>query len=968
SGSVGVSIAVGGSGASSGNGGDVTIDNLGAIRTNGAVALGIFAQSIGGGGGNGGTAGSFSAVAPVGIGVGGGGGSSGNGGNITITNGQTGAITTTGAGSTAIFAQSVGGGGGNGGAALTVSATVGGGTVSVGGSGGNGGNGGTISVTNDGAITTTGINSVAIFAQSVGGGGGSGGSAIAATIGAVVPIGGGSGSIGLGGDVTITNSATGTITMTGAGSVGLFAQSVGGGGGIATADGAATFALNALGNGNGGVVSVVNHGSITMTGDNAAGVFVQSVGGGGGIVGKSGDLLGLDPMFQGTAGGSGIGASVSLVQDQHVTATGLNSVALLAQSAGGTGNGNIDVTVTAGTTITGGSGTGAGVGFLDGATNLLTNRGRITSVNQIAGFAMTATGGDDTVDNYGTMIGSVNLGTGINAFDNKAAALFNMGASVMLGTGNFFTNNGTMSPGAINNVFTSGVTGNIVQSLGATYQLDLDFGPSTADRVNATGTGLLSGTVAINFLNKALVLPGDHQMTIVSAAGGVTNSGLKLSAAPSAIVTYGLLYPNANDVVLNYSVTFNPVGLPPQFASIGNAINAIQTARSSPGFAPIASALFDLPDQQGLSKFYNAVGGGGTAATQQTAFSAGTAFTSLMLDQMNSWVAGSAGSNGFVFDDNREQAYAAVSPADVIANSAFRSIRNATPSGFSDRWRVWAAPFGSRQTIESNTALGTPGSAVTSVGGGFGVERQFGDNAVFGFSAGGSSSTYSVPDRSTNGRIEGGHVGVYGAVRDGPIYLSGSLGYGRFDNRMTRDISVAGLPSEFVSGRFASDQFSGRVELGWRQILGHVAVTPFGALQFANTWQQAYTETPAYGGPAGILGLSYQSQSTMSLPISLGLQLDSKFVLTNGMTWTPYVRAAWVHEFMPDRHITASFNVAPGFLFNTVGTPALADSAQIVIGSELAVSNRVSLFSSLATQVASQSLAYAGMGGMKVAW
>jgi outer membrane autotransporter protein len=428
-------------------------------------------------------------------------------------------------------------------------------------------------------------------------------------------------------------------------------------------------------------------------------------------------------------------------------------------------------------------------------------------------------------------------------------------------------------------------------------------------------------------------------------------------------VTYGLLYPNPNDIVLGYSVTFNPVGLPSQFASIGNAINAIQTARSSPGFAPIASALFDLPDQQALSKFYNAVGGGGTAATQQASFTAGTAFTSMMFDQMNSWVAGAPGSNGVVFDD-RALAYAAVSPADVIANSAFRPV----PSAFSDRWRAWVAPFGSRQTIDSNATLGTPGAAVTSVGGGFGVERQFGDSAVFGFSAGGSGSTYSVPDRSTSGRIEGGHLGIYGAYRDGPWYLSGSLGYGRFENSITRSISAAGLPSEFVTGRFASDQLSGRIELGWRQTFGRVAVTPFGAVQFANTWQRGYTETPAEGGPAGILGLTYQSQSTTSLPSSLGIQFDSKFKLENGMTFAPYLRAAWLHEFIPDRNIIASFNVAPGFLFSTVGTPALADSAQIVIGSELAISNQASVFSSLATQVASQSRGYSGMAGIKAAW
>jgi uncharacterized protein with beta-barrel porin domain len=150
-------------------------------------------------------------------------------------------------------------------------------------------------------------------------------------------------------------------------------------------------------------------------------------------------------------------------------------------------------------------------------------------------------------------------------------------------------------------------------------------------------------------------------------------------------------------------VTFNPVGLPAQFASIGNAINAIQTARSSPGFAPIASALFDLPDQQALSKFYNAVGGGGTAGTQQASFTGGTAFTTMMFDQIGSWVAGSPSSNGVVYDD-RAMAYAAVSPADVIASSAFKPA----PLAFSDRWRAWAAPLDRGRRSTATLTSGRP--------------------------------------------------------------------------------------------------------------------------------------------------------------------------------------------------------------------------------------------------------------------
>lgn len=76
-----------------------------------------------------------------------------------------------------------------------------------------------------------------------------------------------------------------------------------------------------------------------------------------------------------------------------------------------------------------------------------------------------------------------------------------------------------------------------------------------------------------------------------------------------------------------------------------------------------------------------------------------------------------------------------------------------------------------------------------------------------------SAGEPAMPDRSTNGRTEGGHPGVYGAYRDGPLYFSGSVPYGRFDNSTTRSINAAGLPSEFVTGRFASASFPGVLNL-----------------------------------------------------------------------------------------------------------------------------------------------------------
>ncbi len=964
SGSAVAGVSVGGSGAAAGSGGIVDVTNSGSITTNGLAALAIFAQSVGGGGGNGGYSGNYSGVVAFTVGVGGNGGASGDGGNVNVTNTATGTITTNGAGATAIFAQSVGGGGGQGAGAMTITAG-GGANLALGGSGASGGMGGNVTVTNDGAITTHGINSVAIFAQSVGGGGGVAGSALAVTVGPGVFIGGSSGANGKGGDVTVTNN--GSVTMTGNGSVGLFAQSVGGGGGLATAADAATYALNAQGDGNGGAVSVVNHGTITLTGDNSAGVFVQSVGGGGGVIGKSGDLLGLDPMFQGTAGGTGTAADVNLVQDHDVTATGLNSFGLLLQSAGGTGNGNITATITPGTTIIGGSGTGAGVGFLGGVTNVLTNNGTVTSVNQIAGYAMTATDGNDTIENYGTMTGSVDLGAGTNAFNNYAGAVYNMGANTVLGAGNTLTNSGTVSPGGVNNVFTSGVTGNFAQTAAGAYLLDLDFDANGADRLNVVGTGTLAGLLQLNFLNKDKVLPGDHQVTVFSATLGTTHAGFALSAASSAIVTYGLSYPNANDAVLSYNINFNPPNLPPQYHSIGNAINRIQTDRTSPGFGPIASALFDLPNIAALQTFYDAVGGGGTATTQQTAIIAGGMFDATLVDQVTAWLNGTSANEGVVVDESA-LGYAGKGDSADKKYAMFTKYRPRAQVTFEDRWRAWTSAFGSHQLVDGNSASDVPGSTVRSAGGAFGVERQLGGDLLYGFAVGESQSNFSVTDWATSGRLVGGHFGLYGVMRRDAFYISGNLGYSRYDNSTERTVYAAGLPSETAKGEFNSDQLFGRFEVGRRQQLNQVAITPFEALQFSQLWQQGYTESSSAGGAPGILGLTYAQQQTYSLQSNLGLQFDSKVIIGDSHAWTPYLRASWMHEFNPNRGITAAFNVAPGYQFTTVGVPAVSDALEVVAGGSFSVNANASLFSTFSGQFSGSSQSYAASGGVRVLW
>jgi hypothetical protein len=143
-------------------------------------ANGVLVQSIGGGGGNGGIN-ATGVAAPNGstlnLGVGGSGGGGGHAGEVYVRRGEiaAGTITTYGNNAAGLVAQSVGGGGGNARANLMLSKTddndraI---NIGVGGSGADAGDGKRVDVNHVGDITTQGARSIGLLAQSVGGGGG----------------------------------------------------------------------------------------------------------------------------------------------------------------------------------------------------------------------------------------------------------------------------------------------------------------------------------------------------------------------------------------------------------------------------------------------------------------------------------------------------------------------------------------------------------------------------------------------------------------------------------------------------------------------------------------------------------------------------------------------------------------------------------------------------------------------------
>jgi outer membrane autotransporter protein len=513
-----------------------------------------------------------------------------------------------------------------------------------------------------------------------------------------------------------------------------------------------------------------------------------------------------------------------------------------------------------------------------------------------------------------------------------------------------------MSPGGAGRAMTTALTGNLVQSLGGAYVADIDFSTNSADRINVTGSAQMAGHVTVGRVNMGGVQSGTNSVTILSAAGGVTPQDLALVAPSSPVTTYQLLYPNANDVVLSYNVNFQPANLPAQFLSIGAAINQIQQSGQYPGFAPIANALMGAPSIAALANLYNAIGGGGTTGTQNAAFAAGSMILSSMFDRTTSW---SGGTGGGAVGGSFSYADTSVRGADAFAQLR---LQDAKPN----RWQVWVSGMGGKQTVDASSSAGTPGLSQTVAVGTVGVDRQISRDALVGFSIGASDSNFSVPDRITSGGSRGVQFGAYAMSRSGSFYLKAALAYGSYDNYTQRTIAGVG-PAQNARGDFDSQQFAGRIEVGHRIQAYGGALTPFASVEFLKLWQNAYSEINSSGG-SSTLGLSFPEQSSTSLPASLGVQFDSRFALSNGTAVTPFARIAWVHEFNPNRSITAAFNVAPGVNFITSGARMNSDFARFDVGARADVARGLSLFARLSGEIAAGSQTYSAVGGYKMEW
>ena len=238
---------------------------------------------------------------------------------------------------------------------------------------------------------------------------------------------------------------------------------------------------------------------------------------------------------------------------------------------------------------------------------------------------------------------------------------------------------------------------------------------------------------------------------------------------------------------------------------------------------------------------------------------------------------------------------------------------------------------------------------------------------MLGVAGGYTNSNLSVDSLQTDGNVRGAHVGLYGVKTFGRIYLAGTAEYAHFENETDRVIDF--VVDERATGKFNSDSFGGRLEAGWRRYWGRYVVTPFVGVDAYELNSDGFTENSLnLNGGAGILGLTFASDSTTSVTSSVGLQFDTQYALAYDRVLTPFVRVAWVHEYDPNRSLRSFLTASPLASFAVDGASAAGDVARVDAGLKLDLSERIALFGFFEGQFGDRAQSYAGVGGGDVAF
>jgi autotransporter-associated beta strand protein len=545
-----------------------------------------------------------------------------------------------------------------------------------------------------------------------------------------------------------------------------------------------------------------------------------------------------------------------------------------------------------------------------------------------------------------------------------SSALTTVNAGGTLGgngtVGNTTINGGTLAPGnpATGNLFGPlTVQGALSFTAASTYMIQVS--PANAGRTNVTGVATLGGATV-----NAVFAPGGNvvkqHVTILSAVGGVNGIFNPVVVSSNSNIQSTLSY-DANDVFLDVTLAFAN-GLNTNQHNVANALSGLF---NSTGSIP---AVFAALGPGGLTQ----ASGEAATGSQQTTFNAMNQFMGLLTDPFiagrGDGVASSGGTPQFAEANDRANAYTASGNArskserDAYAAISGKALPPAADL-FNPRWSVWAAGFAGSQTTDGNATLGSNTATSRVFGTAVGADYRFSPYTMAGFALAGGGTNFSIANGLGGGRSDLFQAGAFVRHTVGPAYLSAALAYGWQDITTDRTVTIAGVDQ--LHAKFNANAWSGRAEGGYRFVTQGFGLTPYAAGQFTTFERPTYAETAVIG--ANTFALGYAAKNVTASRSELGLRSDKSFAMQDAIL-TLRGRAAWAHDFNPDRNIAATFQTLPGASFVVNGAAQWPDAALATASAEMKWLNGFSLAATFEGEFSDVTRSYAGKGVARYAW
>lgn len=586
-------------------------------------------------------------------------------------------------------------------------------------------------------------------------------------------------------EVTVgqTNGNSGTLEITGGGTVSNF--------------------VGVIGNGPGSTGTVTVDGA---TWTNTGGLFVGNLGTGRLTIRNGGTVA--------AAGTVTLGNNAGVTGTLHIGDGGVAGVLNSATVNGGAGTATLNFNHTDTGYVFSNDGTAGGAAITITGSTAVTHTGSGTTILT----------GNNTYSGATTIDNGVLLVNG--AIANSTTAVNAGGTLGGTGTvGSVTLNGGTFAPG--NSIGTINVAGNVDFSGGGIYEVEVDAA-GNSDLINATGTATLTGgSVLVVPLGSGFGPSTDY--TILTAAGGLVGTFDSVTSTLAFLTP--ALSQDANNVFLNLlrnTLGFSDVTETPNQLAVSTTLEAL-IAAGTPALDDLFNNLLILT-AEGANQAFDSLSGVQHTHAQTLALRANQQFQGLLFQRLS-------GQDLLLTDSGHLML--ASNETGTVSDAGVSGLNAGDPLTPARGW--WLRGFGGFGDIDDTANA----SGADYHGGGvaLGVDTALNDTLT----AGAAFAYTRTDADTARGRLDvNSYQGaLYGGWANAGRYLKGSAGFGYHDADAKRRVAFGGF-NQTAKADYNGWTTTATAEGGKDfDLAGRATLTPFLGLDYTHLRREGFTEQGA---------------------------------------------------------------------------------------------------------------------------